>query len=39
MLKIDNEFYTWEQLVEKYPDKWVVAKNAELTTGGFIKRR
>lgn len=37
MNKIDNKFYTWEQLVEKYPDKWVVVENAELTKGGFIK--
>ena len=37
MIEVPNKFYTWEQLVELYPDKWVVVENAELTRGGFIK--
>lgn len=37
MLKVDNEYTTWNQLVEKYPDQWGVVENAELTKGGFIK--
>ena len=37
MLSIDNKFYTWEQLVDLYPDKWVVVENATLDDAGFIK--
>ena len=37
MLSISNKFYTWEQMVALYPDKWVVVENAKLTSGGFIE--
>ena len=37
VLVINNKFYTWEQIVGLYPDKWVVVENAKLTNGGFIQ--
>ena len=37
MEKIDNKYHTWEELVELYPDKWVVVENPKLTPAGFIK--
>lgn len=37
MLVIDKKFYTWNELVEKFPDKWIVVENAELTDAGFIE--
>lgn len=37
MLTIDRKFYTWHELVEKFPNQWIVAKDAELTDAGFIK--
>ena len=33
----DEKFYTWDELVEKFPDKWVIVEEAELTEAGFIR--
>ena len=37
MLAIEEKSYTWDELVEKFPHKWVVVENAELTSAGFIE--
>lgn len=37
MLTVDEKFYTWHELVEKFPNKWIVVEDAELTGAGFIK--
>lgn len=37
MLMIDRFFCTWNDLVEKFPNKWIVVEDAELTNAGFIK--
>lgn len=37
MERIENKYYTWEQMVEMYPDKWVVVKNAKLDSERFIE--
>ncbi len=37
MPAIKEELYTWNELVEKFPGKWVVVEDAELTDAGFIK--
>lgn len=37
MLRVNNEFYTWKELVDKYPDKYVVVVDAELGVAGEIK--
>jgi len=37
MLMVDKIFCTWSELVEKFPNKWIVVENAELTSAGFIK--
>jgi hypothetical protein len=37
MLMIDRLFCTWNELVEKFPNKWIVVEDAELTNAGFIK--
>lgn len=37
MIVKDEKFYTWDELVEKFPDKWVIVEEPELTEAGFIK--
>ena len=37
MLMIDRLFCTLNELVEKFPNKWIVVEDAELTNAGFIK--
>ncbi len=37
MKKMENKYYTWEQMVEMFPDKWVVVENAKLDSGRFIE--
>lgn len=37
MLEIDKKYYTWDELVQKFPDRWVIVEDAELTNAGFIK--
>jgi len=37
MLVIDKKFYTWDELVEEFPDKWIVVEDARLTDAGFIE--
>lgn len=34
---MEERIYTWNELVEKFPNKWVVVEDAELTEGGFIE--
>ena len=36
MLHVDSKFYTWQELVEEFPDKWIVVTDATLDDGGFI---
>ncbi len=33
----DDRVYSWDELVKKFPDKWVVVEDADLTDAGFIK--
>lgn len=33
----DEKFYTWDELVEKFPGKWVIVEDPELTEAGFIR--
>ena len=33
----DEKFYTWDELVEKFPGMWVIVEEPELTEAGFIK--
>ena len=37
MLIKDDKFYTWNELIDKFPDKWVIVENPELTDAGFIR--
>lgn len=37
MLIKDEKFYTWNELIDKFPDKWVIVENPELTEAGFIR--
>lgn len=37
MLITDKKLYSWQELIDKYPDKWVVVDGAELTDSGFIQ--
>lgn len=37
MLKVNSEYYTWKELVNTFPNRWVVVENAILGDGGFIK--
>lgn len=37
MLIKDEKFYTWNELIDKFPDKWVIVENPELTDAGFIR--
>lgn len=37
MLVSDREIYTWNELVNQFPGKWVVVENAELNSAGFIR--
>lgn len=27
----DEKFYTWDELVEKFPDKWVIVEGTDLS--------
>ena len=33
----DEKFYTWDELVEKFPGMWVIIEDPELTEAGFIR--
>lgn len=33
---VNNAFYTWEEVVQIYPDKWVVMENVNSDEAGFI---
>lgn len=37
MERIKNKYYTWEQMVEMFPNKWVVVENGKLDSGRFIE--
>lgn len=37
MLIEDDKLYTWNELIDKFPNKWVIVEEPELTDAGFIK--
>lgn len=37
MLIKDDKLYTWNELIDKFPNKWVIVEEPELTEAGFIK--
>lgn len=37
MLIKDDKLYTWNELIDKFPNKWVIVEEPELTDAGFIK--
>lgn len=37
MLAVDRIFYTCDDLVKEFPNKWIVVEDAELTDTGLIK--